>query len=322
MAITLTYSIAEVILGVPYSPTHEINRLQLATLLTEIAGGVEALGLALGELAEGDILTVGPDGTLVGGEIVFQQQISSEDEEYLGSLVLFDDAGNLVQQLYADAGTEEGARAQIRVNYDAQTLAFRTSLDGTTWTDWITFGRRGADARPMVPAAGSYVHTGHLSGDTTTQAGVANRISLAPWVCPAGGAVDRLGIQCTTGVASAQARIVIYASDADGRPTGAPIFSSPTALDLATTGFKEETVALTFERGEVYWVGVHHSSTATISVFPAAGSPDIPGAQGTTALKTLTRGSVTFASGAPNPWTFAASEAATQLAPAIWMRKA
>ncbi len=169
---------------------------------------------------------------------------------------------------------------------------------------------------------GLYYDNSFGGSAATTTAGVAGRIELAPFYVSASKAIDRIGIACTTAVASAQARVVIYTADANGWPD-AKVYES-TALDCASTGVKEVTVSFTFEPDTIYWLGVHHSSTAVIRAVPLANAACLGmGASNATGYFTGIRRTVTFASGAPATWTFASGELVVgMLVPSVRFRAA
>ena len=55
---------------------------------------------------------------------------------------------------------------------------------------------------------------------------------------------------------------VIYASDANGRPTGLPSLSA--TMDTGTTGTKAAALAFSFQKGKLYWIGHRTSSASTL----------------------------------------------------------
>ena len=152
----------------------------------------------------------------------------------------------------------------------------------------------------------------------TTLAGAANRIDLAPWICPVDLGIDQVGVLCATAVAAAQGKIVCYASDADGRPDA--LLFETAVLDFATAGFKAVTQLQAFTRGTLYWLGLRHSSTATVNAHqpycsPVLGYPATP----TTAANKLLRRTLAFATPAPANWGWTAAEETAANVPAIFM---
>lgn len=205
-------------------------------------------------------------------------------------------------------------------------------VDGSVWHNSVTGQIRavsgggvrviGGAAVPFVmPAAGSYLRTDNGAGTTAaTVAGAANRFDVFPWVCRQDVTIDRLGINCTTAVAGALAKIAVFAADANGRPAGR--LTETGDLDLSTTGAKEATLSLSLLEGEVYWFGVRHSATATVSAWQPYTTPNIPLTTLSTAAGGVYRRTLAFATGAPANWGWLATEAATGNAPAVWLRVA
>lgn len=156
-----------------------------------------------------------------------------------------------------------------------------------------------------------------------TLAGVANRLDLSPFYAPFDLTVDQIGVACSTGVASAVGRCVVYASGTDNWPA-ARLFYGAADLGFATTGYKAHTLStpyFTFAANTLYWVGIHQSSTATLRTGSLSGSPNlgVNGSNGTNYFNILRR-SVTYASGAPDPWSFVAGDRANGLPVSIRMR--
>lgn len=179
-----------------------------------------------------------------------------------------------------------------------------------------------ADLPFLLPATAEFVMTTMGSGGATTVlTGAAGRIDIFPFVPSADLVIDALGINCTTAVAAAQGKLVVYDALANGQP-GALRLETATA-DLSTTGNKTLTASLTLYRGRTYWLGVRHSSTAALSAWALQATPDINGGTTmmTTARKTLRR-TVTFANPAPSSWGFTAAEINAAVATAIWLRMA
>jgi hypothetical protein len=204
--------------------------------------------------------------------------------------------------------------------------------DGAIWHDSIRgqlMGRAGGQTRvldqqssqaSLVPPAQEWLMTTNgAGGAATTLAGAANRMDLFPFVPATDLAMDALSINCTTAVAAALAKVTIYDALANGQP-GNLILETGTA-DLSTVGLKTLPAALSFVRGRTYWLGVRHSSTATLSAWALQATPDLNGgtAPVTTARKTLRR-TVTFASAAPTNWGFVSSEINAASGTAIWLR--
>ncbi len=155
----------------------------------------------------------------------------------------------------------------------------------------------------------------------TTSAGVANRIEIAPWLCPFDMVADQVGALCSTAVAAAQGKIVCYNSDAEGRPNA--LLFETAVLDFAVVGFKSMVQNITLSKGAVYWLGLRNSSTATVNAHQPYNSPVLGFANPpTTAANKVLRRTLTFATVAPAAWGWIATEEAAANVPAIFVRVA
>lgn len=175
----------------------------------------------------------------------------------------------------------------------------------------------------LVPPAGEYVMTttGSGGGSTTTLAGAASRLDIFPYIPRANLTLDRVATIVTTAVASALGAVVIYSADALGRP--ADLILETGDLDYSTTGTKSLAVSLLLLlQGRTYWVGVRHSSTATLSCWLASSTPDLNGGQPSQTARKVLRRSVTWGTPAPATWGFTASEITAAGASAVWLRMA
>ena len=171
----------------------------------------------------------------------------------------------------------------------------------------------------LTPVSGDFVLTTMGSGTATSNvAGAANRFDLFPFLARGDIVATGIAINCSTAVASALAKMVIYDSDANGRPNA--LILETATVDLGTTGVKTVTIAQTLRQGETYWLGLRSSSTATTTVWHTNGTPDINGGQPSTAARKVLRRTLTFATAAPSTWGFVASEILNATAPAIWFR--
>jgi len=129
---------------------------------------------------------------------------------------------------------------------------------------------------------------------------------------------DRIGINVTTAVASALAKVAIYDSDTDGRPNQR--LTETGDLDCSTTGAKEATVSFDFKEGKQYWIVVRFNSTQALSSYQPYTTPDLDATSIVTSqAKTLTR-ALTYATAAPASWSYVATEASTAGAPCVWFR--
>jgi hypothetical protein len=174
----------------------------------------------------------------------------------------------------------------------------------------------------LSPGAGDLLLTTTGAGGAATGmvAGVANQFDLFPFSPRADVTLDRLGINCTGAVASALAKIAVYSSDANGRPDQR--LTETGDLDCSTIGAKLATVSLTLRRGTVYWIGMRHNSTATLSAWAATATPDINGGAIVPTARKVLRRTLAYTSAAPASWAFVSSEINAGPATAIWLRAA
>jgi hypothetical protein len=221
-------------------------------------------------------------------------------------------AGLALDGLAADPGTP----ADGWLWFNAATGQLRTRLGG------VTRALADQDLPWLTPNTGEYVLTtcGAGGGATGTLAGAADRFDLYPFSPRADLTTDRIGINVTTAVAAALARVIVYGSDASGRPDLLLLESAD--FDCSTNGARAANVALTLRRGTVYWIGIRHSANATLSAWPAAATPDINGGAITTNARKLLRRTVAFATPAPTAWGFTSAEITGSTATAIWLRVA
>lgn len=161
---------------------------------------------------------------------------------------------------------------------------------------------------------GQYYDNCFQGASTQTSAGAANRIELAPYFTSVNLPIDRIGVACTTAVAGALCKVVIYSADANGWPDA--LLYETGNLDCSTTGMKEEALSFTFLSGTMYWVGVRHSSTATLRHIPSGVAVNL-GLWSSTAntYNTVLRRTVTFANPAPDPWVFTNADRAANIHP-------
>jgi hypothetical protein len=173
----------------------------------------------------------------------------------------------------------------------------------------------------FTPISGRFIrNSSGVDTTATTRAGAANVLEIAPFIPQTNVTIDELSIIVATAVASSLVKIVVYDSDANGRPTTLLFESSD--LDTSSTGTKSASLsASTLLAGKIYWFGVRHSSTATLRANQLYNSLNIDNgsAPSTNMIKVLRR-TVTFANAAPDPFVFDITEGATTGASAIWMR--
>lgn len=155
-----------------------------------------------------------------------------------------------------------------------------------------------------------------------TIAGAANRLSLVPYYTPVPISVDTFAVNVSTGVASANVRVIVYSASPS---TGIPVTKLYESANLdASTSSTFPSVAATFRfaANTLYWVGVHHSSTATLRGIAIAACLPIGLASSTgTTENTELRTTPTFGS-ALATYSYAASNGASAIAPMVYFRVA
>ena len=97
--------------------------------------------------------------------------------------------------------------------------------------------------------------------------------SIAPFTPAFDFLVNRIGV--FVGYAEEAApgyddRIVIYESDADGRPTGAPALSEN--IDAPQAGLRDAPISFSFQQDKLYWIGVRSSFSISGSSSAATGA--------------------------------------------------
>ena len=173
----------------------------------------------------------------------------------------------------------------------------------------------------MKPGAGLYASNGILTTALSTQAQVANRTVIAPWVPSYNMTIDQVGISVSTLLAASNCKVVIYAADADGRPSTVLLESANLSAAAAATVFVTVT-ALALTAGTTYWVGVRSSGTQTLRCLNVGAMRVL---NYTNAATPVAQGSLilteTFANAAAT-WTYATAQHSTALAPLVLMRVA
>lgn len=150
--------------------------------------------------------------------------------------------------------------------------------------------------------SGSYYDNSFTAGAPTTIIGAADRMEVSPYFSGFNFTIDRIGVNVSTGVASALAKVVIYSTTVS---TGAPnaLLYESASLDCSTTGTKEVAASLTFTAGVQYWIGVRHSSTSTVRAVPLTNCKCIGlGVSTSTTYMTALRVTLAFATAASSTW--------------------
>ena len=255
----------------------------------------------------------------LGGSDDFSVKVSANGSSYTTALSV--GAGNGVVTLGAPmvlaAGTSDPT----------------SPVDGTLWHN-ATSGQIKAqvggktcnltnqnDLPFLLPLVGDYLLTSSGFGSTVgTVVGAANRAELFPYLPNRSFAIDQVGANVITAVASALGKVVVYDSDEFGRP--ASLLSETANLDFSTVGFKYASLGLNFVQGATYWFGIRHSSTATLAAWQSYATPDINGGAPAVSSRKVLRRTLTYSNAAPATWAFASAEITSSNGCAIWMRRA
>lgn len=302
------------------------NRLSVnspAVLLNNAGAGIEA---TLNKVAAGNDAAIAfktgfSARALVGllGNDDFSVKVSPNGSSYADALIVAAASGAVTLSqpvVLAGQASDPASPVNGMVWHDNTVGRLKARLGGVT-----QILDTGLEAPHLMPVAGDYVltTTGAGGGATGTQAGAAGRLEIFPYAARSDLSVDRLAINCTTLLAAALAKLVVYDSDAFGRPGALMVETGD--LDLSTVGVKVATVSTVLRKGRTYWFGLRHSSTATVSHWAGTATPDINGgaAPVTTARKVLRR-SLAYGTQAPAIWGFVSSEITAALAPAVWLR--
>ena len=218
----------------------------------------------------------------------------------------------------SDALTAEEVQARI----DAQIAEGASSWDDITGKPTSLEGAGITDlAHPWVtPQTGEWVVTTIGGGDTlATSNRVVNALEMFQFVPQGRLALSAVAISISSTVAGALGRVLLYDTDVHGRP-GAKLYQSAD-LDCSTPGVKQDTCALTLERGRRLWLATWFSSSSLIAhVWATSALPDINGGSApSTSGRKLLRRTVAFANAAPDPWTWSPSEITSARPAAIWL---
>jgi hypothetical protein len=193
----------------------------------------------------------------------------------------------------------------------ADVTGLQTALDG----------KRSALYTPMVPAAGEFIGNGANATALGTQAQVANRTVIAPFSPCYDVTIDQLGCSISTGVASSNVKCIIYASDANGRPS--TVLVETANIDAGSNATRFANISsTTLTAGTLYWVGLRSSSTATVRTLGVGSTYAVTYTSAATpAIESALILTETFANAAAT-WTYAASQHSNALVPLVLMRVA
>lgn len=135
--------------------------------------------------------------------------------------------------------------------------------------------------------SGSYYDLTPFCTATSTRASAANRMEAVPFYSSGDFEIDRIGIAVTTGVASSNAKIAIYASGADGLPSD--LIFGGSDISTSGTGFLFESSSISLEANKLYWFVLKTSGAITVRVNPLASAYNLglSGSNGTTYFTVL-----------------------------------
>lgn len=223
------------------------------------------------------------------------------------------------------------------IDLEASSLAFSAITSGTN-TNQLVVGTAGKLTYTgtgiinatgcLMPAANSvrgYVSQNFyvgaiLSNTLSTQIGAANRWDMSPIIFAADLTIDQIGIDCSTPVASALAKITVYDSDTSGNPNN--LLHETADFDMSTGGYKSESWSNTFTAGVRYHFGLRSSSTAATHALSIPSMASLGAASNTSqSMFNCYRRTLTYATGATTPYVFTAADLAAGIqAPAVKVR--
>lgn len=156
---------------------------------------------------------------------------------------------------------------------------------------------------------------------TTTIVGAADRIEIIPYVAPFDMTISQASVNVTTGVALATGKVVIYDSNAATGKPGALLFESASTMDFSSIAVVNTTISpsISLKEGQQIWIGVRHSSTATVSAWALGDLTALDAGAASTTVGVMLRQTQTFATGASNPWVYSTSDHVASAPPAVWL---
>lgn len=165
---------------------------------------------------------------------------------------------------------------------------------------------------------GQYYDNSFQGTASATLAGSADRIDLAPYYTSVPITIDQIGVAVSTAVAGALGKIVIYDAGADGWPD-ALLFEGATGMDFSSTGYKFHDLTSTpfaFDKGRIYWVGIRHSSTATLRTINVSSAVNLGlTSNAASNYATVLRRTLAYATAAPANWVFTNSDRTANITP-------
>lgn len=148
----------------------------------------------------------------------------------------------------------------------------------------------------IVPA-GPYPQVGFKSGNYiqaipanigAAAAMVAGHIALCPFEVRAPVTINGLALRVTTGQASANLQMAIYAhSLSTGYPTGAALASTASFSGVTSQGVGASITALSLVPGFIYWGGVNSDTSAVVVSGPGNGNANYANLLGSPTLANM-----------------------------------
>jgi hypothetical protein len=320
-------------------PIANVSMLQLgvggATADASNPVSISAPGVLISHAGAGTELTINKASTSVNAWATFKTAYSTRAQIGLGGsddlTVRVSADGFIFNTALTAAATTGSITLAAPLILSGQSSDPGGAADGTMWynsttgqfkmrTDGQTRVVDRQDSVPwLTPVSGEHVLTTIGGGSGTGGiSGAADRCDLFPFLPRNDLDCTGFSINCTAGASGKLAKIVVYDSDNNGRPN-VLLYESGT-LDLASAGVKTATTTFNLTKGQTYWLGVRHSSTATISTWANSSTPDINGGAPTTSGRKILRRTLIFGSGAPSPWSFDSAEITSSSPPAIWIK--
>ena len=171
--------------------------------------------------------------------------------------------------------------------------------------------------------SGRYFDGAFHAAASATIIGGANHVVMTPFFTSQPLSINQIGVAVSTGVAGALGRCFIYMAGDSGWPDDL-LYEGEADLDFSAAAFVSHALSpvFTFEAGRTYWLGVRHSSTATLRGIPLTSVVNL-GLQSNVAAAyfTIVRRSLAFATPLPAKWGFVAGDLiANAVPPSIRMR--
>jgi Collagen triple helix repeat (20 copies) len=150
-----------------------------------------------------------------------------------------------------------------------------------------------------TPGVNLYVSAAINALALTTLAGAANRLDYIPFIPDRDITINQLQASVTTLIASSLFRLGLYDSDSNGLPANRLETSGDLSGATVATVSYDLPASRTLLAGNLYWLAIHHSSTATHRAIAVGALSELFQLSGGTSGPTILRQTVTFASGLP-----------------------